>query len=60
MGPDPNQYAYLPVNPDKNALVRNDLAMQLEGWLTSSTAADLINGYQIGGEKLFTFNASRP
>jgi len=52
-----NQYGYLPVNPAKNAHVRNDLAMQLEDWLTSSRAADLINGYTINGEKLFVFNA---
>ncbi|MDG1067837.1 MAG: substrate-binding domain-containing protein [Sulfitobacter sp.] len=55
-----NQYAYLPVNSEKNAHVRNDLAMQLEDWLTSPKAAELINGYQIGGEKLFIFNASPP
>lgn len=53
-----NQYAYLPVNPAKNTHVRNDLAVQLEGWLTSPKAATLINGYTIGGEKLFTFNAT--
>jgi tungstate transport system substrate-binding protein len=55
-----NQFAYLPVNSEKNAHVRNDLAMQLEDWLTSPKAAELINGYQIGGEKLFIFNASPP
>ena len=53
-----NQYAYLPVNPDKNARVRNDLAVKLEEWLTSDRAADLINGYQINGEPLFVFNAT--
>ena len=52
-----NQYAYLPVNPDKNSAVRNDLAMTLEAWLTSPRAAELINGYTIGGEALFVFNA---
>ncbi|AEI93523.1 substrate-binding domain-containing protein [Roseobacter litoralis] len=52
-----NQYAYLPVNPEKHAHIRNDLAMALEGWLTSPRAADLINGYMINGETLFTFNA---
>mgnify|MGYP002858674139 CR=1 FL=1 len=52
-----NQYAFLPVNPDKNALVRNDLAMQLEDWLVSPRAAALINGYAINGEPLFVFNA---
>lgn len=53
-----NQYAFLPVNPEKNSNVRNDLAMRLEDWLTSPRAAALINGYTIGGEKLFTFNAA--
>lgn len=53
-----NQYAYLPVDPGKNANVRNDLAMMLETWLTSSRAAALINDYTINGEKLFVFNAT--
>jgi tungstate transport system substrate-binding protein len=55
-----NQYAYLPINPSKNSYIRNDLAMQLEGWLTSQKASTLIDNYQIAGEKLFTFNASSP
>ena len=55
-----NQYAYLPINPSKNSHIRNDLAMQLEGWLTSQKASTLIDDYQIAGEKLFTFNASSP
>lgn len=52
-----NQYAFLPVNPSKNAKVRNDLAIKLEAWLTSPRAAELINGYAINGEPLFVFNA---
>ncbi len=52
-----NQYAYLPVNPEKHPHVRNDLAMQLEDWLVSEKAKSLIDGYMISGEKLFTFNA---
>ncbi len=52
-----NQYAYLPVNPDKHAHVQHDLAMKLEDWLTSDTAKRLINNYTIGGETLFVFNA---
>lgn len=55
-----NQYAYLPVNPSKNSHIRNDLAIQLEDWLTSQKASTLIDDYQIAGEKLFTFNASLP
>jgi len=52
-----NQYAYLPVNPAKNARVRHDLALKLEDWLTSPRAAQLINGYKINGDTLFVFNA---
>ncbi|WP_187428883.1 Tungstate-binding protein TupA [Roseobacter fucihabitans] len=52
-----NQYAFLAVNPEKHAHVRNDLAVQLENWLVSPRAADLINSYTINGETLFTFNA---
>ena len=52
-----NQYAYLPVNPARHPHVKSDLVEKLEGWLTSPRAAELINGYQINGETLFTFNA---
>ncbi|KIC37860.1 substrate-binding domain-containing protein [Leisingera sp. ANG-M7] len=52
-----NQYAYIPVNPDKHAHVRNRQALQLEEWLVSDKAKELINGYQINGETLFVFNA---
>ena len=31
--------------------------MQLENWLTSPQAAELIDGYTIEGEALFVFNA---
>lgn len=52
-----NQYAYLPVNPALHPHVKAEAAARLEGWLTSEAAAELINGYRIGGERLFTFNA---
>lgn len=52
-----NQYAYLPVNPEKHAHVQHDLALKLEGWLVSVTAKALINDYKINGETLFVFNA---
>lgn len=52
-----NQYAYLPVNPEKHVHVKADLAMRLEGWLVSDRAKALINGYKIDGETLFVFNA---
>jgi tungstate transport system substrate-binding protein len=52
-----NQYAFLPVDPNKHTSVRHDLALALEGWLTSPRAAALINGYTIDGQNLFIFNA---
>ena len=52
-----NQYAFLPVNPDRHPHVRADLAAKLEAWLVSDTAKDLINDYKINGETLFVFNA---
>jgi tungstate transport system substrate-binding protein len=52
-----NQYAFLPVSAARHPHVKAELAAQLEAWLVSDTAAALINGYQIDGEQLFTFNA---
>ncbi|WP_281859336.1 substrate-binding domain-containing protein [Litoreibacter halocynthiae] len=52
-----NQYAFLPVNPAKHPHVKNHLVMQLEDWLVGDTAKALIDGYTIGGETLFVFNA---
>lgn len=53
-----NQYAYLPVNPDKHEHVKADAAARLEDWLTGETAKALIEGYMIDGQKLFVFNAT--
>ncbi|MCO4849095.1 MAG: substrate-binding domain-containing protein [Yoonia sp.] len=53
-----NQYAYLPVNPDKGENVRYSSALRLEDWLTSDRAKALINGYRIDGQPLFVFNAT--
>lgn len=53
-----NQYAYLPVSVERHSHVKGALATKLEAWLTSPRAAELINGYTIGGETLFTFNAA--
>ncbi len=55
-----NQYAFIPVNPDKHPHVRADLALKLEHWLASDRARELIDGYRVNGEKLFTFNAKQP
>jgi len=52
-----NQYAYLPVDAGRHPHVKADTARALEAWLTSPTAAALINGYKIAGEALFVFNA---
>ena len=53
-----NQYAFIPVNPDRWPHVKNQAAALLETWLTSEKAAGLIDGYTINGETLFTFNAT--
>lgn len=52
-----NQYAYIPVNPARWPHVKNGAAGQLEDWLVSDKAAELINTYTINGQALFTFNA---
>lgn len=52
-----NQYAYIPVDPLKHDQIKSDLALKLESWLTSEAAQKIIDGYEVSGEKLFTFNA---
>lgn len=52
-----NQYAFLPVNPQKHRHTKARLAEELEAWLVSETAKGLINDYKINGETLFVFNA---
>lgn len=52
-----NQYAFLPVNPEKHPHVKAELVLKLEEWLVSERAQTLINGYTLNGEALFTFNA---
>lgn len=52
-----NQYTYIPVNPVAKPHIKNGLAGQLESWLVSTTAKELIDGYKINGEALFVFNA---
>ena len=53
-----NQYSYLPVNPARHPHVNADGAARLETWLVSDRAQALIDGYEIGGSRLFTFNAT--
>lgn len=52
-----NQYAYLPVNPEKHPHVNGASGRRLEAWLASARARALIDGYTLGGERLFTHNA---
>jgi tungstate transport system substrate-binding protein len=52
-----NQYAYIPVDPARHPHVKHALAERLEGWFVSDRAQELIDGYRIGGEALFVFNA---
>lgn len=53
-----NQYAFLPVNPDRHHHIKVEAVAVLEDWLTSDAAAKLIDDYEIEGEALFVFNAS--
>lgn len=53
-----NQYSFLPVNPANHPHENAEAVARLEDWLVSSEAADLINGYQIQNEPVFTFNAT--
>ena len=52
-----NQYSFIPINPARHKHVEYKMAEELENWLTSDTAKSLINGYEIDGQALFTFNA---
>ncbi len=52
-----NQYTFIPVDPREHPHIKRDEARALEDWLVSDTAKELIDGYNINGEKLFTFNA---
>ena len=52
-----NQYAFLPVNPEKHPHVNAAGAGRLEDWLAGDRAKALIDGYALQGERLFTHNA---
>ncbi|MEL7428623.1 MAG: substrate-binding domain-containing protein [Pseudomonadota bacterium] len=52
-----NQYAFLPVNPERHPHVRHDLAVQFEAWLVSPKVQSMIGAYRIDGEGLFVPNA---
>lgn len=52
-----NQYAYLPVSPDRHPHVNHAGALKLEDWLASERGQSLIADYRIDGETLFIPNA---
>ncbi len=52
-----NQYAYLPVSPDRHPHVNHTGAQKLEDWLASERGQSLIADYRIDGETLFIPNA---
>jgi len=54
-----NQYTYLPVNPSKHPHVKKDLAAQLETWLVSEKAQNLIANYRLSEQFLFVPNAKK-
>lgn len=54
-----NQYAFLPVNPQKHVHVKYDLAKTLEAWLVSPKAQKMIADYKINEEALFVPNANQ-
>lgn len=53
-----NQYAFLPVNPERHPHVNTAAVEALEAWLTSERGQALIGAYEIGGQKLFFPNAT--
>ncbi|MEO0772310.1 MAG: substrate-binding domain-containing protein [Pseudomonadota bacterium] len=53
-----NQYSFIPINPARHSHVKAEQVTRLEAWLTSPTAAELINGYRLQGQALFVFNAT--
>lgn len=55
-----NQYSLLPVSPARHPHVKAEGVAELETWLTGPQAAALIDGYEVAGQRLFTFNATAP
>ncbi len=53
-----NQYAYLPVSPERHPHVKADPARRLEEWLVSDKAQAMIGAYTIDGQALFVPNAT--
>ena len=52
-----NQYSFLPISKNVHFHVKSKLVAELERWLVSEKAKNLINSYIIENKKVFTFNA---
>ena len=52
-----NQYAYIPIHPQRHPHVNHKAAKRLEQWLTSHRAKEIVDNYTVHGEALFHFNA---
>lgn len=52
-----NQYAFLPVNPERHPHVKFAEVQKLENWLAGKKAQAMIGAYRLNGEQLFTPNA---
>ena len=52
-----NQYSFLPVNPHRHPHVKAAAILRLRDWLVSDRARTVIDGYTLGGQTLFTWNA---
>ena len=52
-----NQYAYIPIHPQRHPHVKYQAAKRLEQWLTGHRAKGIVDNYTIHGEALFHFNA---
>ncbi|MEL7273525.1 MAG: substrate-binding domain-containing protein [Pseudomonadota bacterium] len=52
-----NQYAFLPVSPQRHAHVNHEGTLRLEAWLADKKGQGLIGAYQIEGQTLFVPNA---
>lgn len=48
-----NPYGIIPVNPAKHPHVKNELAEQFAGWITSARGQKLIGGYRLLNNQLF-------
>jgi tungstate transport system substrate-binding protein len=55
-----NQYGVICVNPEKNAYIKHDGAVEFQKWITSPATQELIGGYGVAqfGAPLFTPNAN--